>query len=300
MHPDGKTLYFSSDGHYGLGSLDVFKTVRLSDTSWTQWSEPVNLGKEINTAGYDVAYKISTDGKYAFFSSDREGGKGGYDIYYTKLPPEAQPNRNVVTVKGKVTDENMNPLDAKLLWYDLFGSKNAGSLTSNPETGEYIIALPNGTSYSYFAEKTGYYSVSNNVDLSSESEFKELTVDIIMQSVKSLEEKSIVLNNIYFDFDKYDLKPESFVELDRVYKFLSDNAAVNIELSAHTDSKGSDEYNLELSQKRAESVAAYLASKGISPQRLIAKGYGESVPIADNSTEEGMSKNRRVEMKVVK
>ncbi len=300
LHPDGKTLYFSSDGHYGLGSLDVFKTVRLSDSSWTEWSEPVNLGKEVNTAGYDVAYKISTDGKYAYFSSDRAGGKGGYDIYYIKLPPEAQPNRNVVTVKGKVTDENMKPLDAKLLWYDLFASKNAGALTSNPETGEYIIALPNGASYSYFAEKTGYYSVSNSVDLSSESDFKELTVDIILQSVRSLEEKSVVLNNIYFDFDKFDLKPESYIELERVVKFLNDNPSVNIEISAHTDSKGSDDYNLQLSQNRAESVVAYLASQGISPQRLIARGYGESVPIADNSTEEGMQKNRRVEMKVVR
>lgn len=300
LHPDGKTLYFSSDGHYGLGSLDVFKSVRLSDTSWTEWSEPVNLGREINTAGYDVAYKISTDGRYAFFSSDRAGGKGGYDIYYSKLPPEAKPNRNVVTIKGRVTDENLKPLDAKLLWYDLFGSKNAGSLTSNPETGEYIIALPNGTSYSYYAEKTGYYSVSNNVDLSTESDFKELTVDIVMQSIQSLEEKSIVLNNIYFDFDKFELKPESYIELDRVVKFLSDNPSVNIEVSAHTDSKGSDDYNFQLSQKRAESVVAYLSSKGIQPQRLIAKGYGESVLIADNSTEEGMQKNRRVEMKVMK
>ncbi|MBZ0202919.1 MAG: OmpA family protein [Ignavibacteria bacterium] len=300
LHPDGKTFYFSSDGHYGLGSLDVFKAVRLSDTSWTLWSEPVNLGKEINTGGYDVAYKITTDGKYAYFSSDREGGKGGYDIYSIKLPPEAQPEKNVVTIKGKVSDENGNPLDAKLLWYRLPSEESAGELTSEPETGEYVIVLPNGLSYSYYAEKTGYYSVSNSIDLSAESEFKELTVDIVMQSVKSLEEISITLNNIYFEFDKYALMQGSFVELERVVKFLSDNPGVKIEISAHTDSKGSDEYNLELSQKRSESVVSYLISKGILPERLSAKGYGEAVPVADNSTEEGMAKNRRVEMRILK
>lgn len=299
LHPDGKTLYFSSDGHYGLGSLDVFKTVRLNDTSWSEWSEPVNLGKEINTSGYDVAYKISTDGKYAYFSSDREGGKGGYDIYRVTLPKEAMPENNVLTVKGKVTDENLKPLDAKLLWYNLGANTNAGELTSDPESGSYIIILPNGTNYSYFAERTGFYSVSNNIDLSGQNEFRELTVDIVMQSVQSLQNTSIVLNNIYFDFDKSDLQQDSFVELDRVVKFLNDNPDVKIEISAHTDSKGSDDYNLSLSQKRAESVVAFLAGAGIDPARLIAKGYGESVPIGDNNTEEGMAKNRRVEMKVL-
>lgn len=299
LHPDGKTLYFSSDGHYGLGSLDVFKTVRLSDTSWQVWSKPVNLGKEINTPGYDVAYKISTDGKFAYFSSDREGGKGGYDIYRVSLPKEAMPEKNVLTIKGRVTDENSKPLDTRLLWYDLGSNTNAGELTSDPETGNYIITLPNGASYSYFAERQGYYSLSNNIDLTGQNEFGELTVDIVMQSVVSLLNTSIVLNNIYFDFDRSDLQPGSSIELDRVVKFLNDNPTVKIEISAHTDSKGSDDYNLSLSQKRAESVVAFLAGAGIDPARLIAKGYGETVPVADNSTEEGSAKNRRVEMKVL-
>lgn len=300
LHPDGKTLYFSSDGHYGIGSLDVFKCLRLSDTSWTDWSEPVNLGKEVNTSGYDVAYKVTTDGENAFFSSDREGGKGSYDIYSIKLPPEAKPEKNVITITGKVTDEKGNPLEADLKWYDLSANKNIGELKSNPQTGEYIITIPNGLLYSYYAEKSGYYSVSNTVDLASENTYKELVVDIVMQSIVSLEEKSVKLNNIYFDFDKFDLKQESFIELDRVYKFLNDNPNVRVEISAHTDAVGSDEYNQELSQRRAESVVSYLISKGINGERLIAKGYGESIPVADNNTEEGKAANRRVEMKIVK
>ena len=302
IHPDGKTLYFSSDGHYGLGGLDVFKTVRLNDSSWTDWSEPVNLGKEINTSVNDIAYKISTDGKLAYFTSDRAGGKGGYDIYSITLPEEAKPEKNVFTVSGRVTDENNNPLDAGISWFNLSLNKITGSLKSNPETGEYTITLTVGSSYSYYAEKQGYYSVSNDIDLREEKSFGKMTVNIKMVSVKSLQESesAIKLNNIYFDFDSYELKPESYSELDRVYKFLNDNPEIKVEISAHTDAVGSDEYNLELSQRRAESVVNYLIAKGINPDRLIAKGYGETNPVADNETEEGRALNRRVEMKIVK
>jgi outer membrane protein OmpA-like peptidoglycan-associated protein len=300
LHPDGKTLYFSSDGFYGLGGLDVFKSVRLSDTSWTDWSEPVNLGKDINTSGFDIAYKITTDGNLAYFSSNRPGGKGGYDIYSITLPEEAKPQKNVVTIRGKVTDENNIPLDAQLKWSDIVTNKNMGELRSNPDNGEYMIILPVGSKYSYYAEKTGYYSVSNSIDLTDEKNYNVMEVNIQLVSIKSLEEKSIKLNNIYFDFDKYDLKPESYTELNRVYNFLSDNPDVNIEISAYTDSRGSDEYNLELSQRRAQSVVDYLITKGISADRLLAKGYGKENPVADNETEEGRALNRRVEMKVLK
>lgn len=299
LHPDGKTLYFSSDGHYGLGSLDVFRSVRLSDTSWTDWSEPVNLGKEINTTGFDVAYKITTDGKLAYFSSNRAEGFGGYDIYSVNLPPEVKPEKNVITIRGNVTDENNKPLEATIKWYELQINKNIGILNSDPETGEYIITLPVGKLYSYFAEKEGYYSVSNSVDLVNETLHKEMRLDIQLNSIPSLKDISIKLNNIYFDFDRYELKPESFTEMQRVYKFLTDNPSVKIEISAHTDSQGSDDYNLTLSQKRAQSVVDYLIGLGIDSQRLVAKGYGEMKPVADNQTEEGRAMNRRVEMMVI-
>jgi outer membrane protein OmpA-like peptidoglycan-associated protein len=302
LHPDGKTLYFSSDGHYGLGGLDVFKSVRLSDTSWTEWSEPVNLGKDINTSSMDIAYKITTDGVLAYFSSDRPGGKGGYDIYSITLPPEAKPSLNVMTIKGKVTDENDMPLEADLKWFDLKNNLNVGNLKSDPLKGDYLIVLPAGTDYSYFAEKQGYYSVSNEIDVQVDSLYKELIVDIKLMSVKYMagRDSPIVLNNIFFDFNKFELKPESYVELDRVEKFLQDNANLKVEISAYTDSIGSDTYNLTLSQKRAESVVNYLVSKGIPESRLIARGYGRAKSVASNETEVGRAMNRRVEMKIIK
>lgn len=198
--------------------------------------------------------------------------KGGYDIYRVTLPKEAMPEKNVLTIKGRVTDEKGNPIDAKLLWYDLNANTNAGTLTSDPETGNYIITLPNGSNYSYFAERTGYYSLSNSIDLSGQNDFSELTVDIVLQSIQSLQNTSIVLNNIYFDFDRSELQPGSFVELTRVVKFLNDNPGVKIEISAHTDSKGSDDYNLSLSQKRAESVVTYLVNAGIDPLKAYRNG----------------------------
>lgn len=300
LHPDGKTLYFSSDGYYGLGELDVYKSIRLSDTSWTEWSKPENLGKDINTSGMDIAYKINTKGDLAYFSSDNPNGKGGYDLYSITLPPEARPQRNVVTIKGKITDENNIPLDAYIKWDNLSENTNAGLLKSDPASGDYMIVLPVGKLYSYFADKQGYYSVSNEVDLSEKTDYVEMNVDIKLVSVKSLEETAIKLNNIYFDFDKYELKPESFSEIERIYKFLTDNPGINVEISAYTDAIGSDEYNLNLSQMRAQSVVNFLVNKGINADRMIAKGYGKSHPVANNDTEEGRALNRRVEMKIIK
>lgn len=297
LHPDGKTMYFSSDGYYGLGGLDVYKIQKRNDSSWTEWSEPVNLGKEINTSGNDIAYKITTDGTLAYFASDKTGN---YDIYSVTLPESMRPMR-VITIKGVVTDENDKPLDAELKWFDLRVNRNVGIFHSDFETGEYMLVLPIGNIYGWFAEKFGYYSVSNEIDLSGETIESVQTVNIKMISVKKfLTETPIVLNNIYFDFDKYELKPESFTELERVAKFLNDNPVISIEISAHTDSQGSDEYNLQLSQKRAQSVVNHLISNGIKPERLKAMGYGETMQVATNETEEGRAQNRRVEMKVLK
>lgn len=302
LHPDGKTLYFSSDGHTGLGKADVFKSVRLSDTSWTMWSDPVNLGKEINTAEEDWGYKITTDGKTAYFSTISNEGFGEEDIYYIDLPVKAKPQSNVFAVQGKVVDENGKPVDATIKWEDVKEAKEIGEAKTDPETGEYYMALPVGKYYAYYAEVKGYYSTINYLDLTDSNSYKEVKIDVNLTSVESLENsgKAIKIENIFFDSGKFELREDSFAALDFLFKFLSINPEIIVEINAHTDNIGSDPYNLKLSENRAGSVVDYLVKKGIDKTRLFPQGFGKTMPVATNDTEEGRAMNRRVEFRLRK
>jgi outer membrane protein OmpA-like peptidoglycan-associated protein len=300
LHPDGKTLYFSSDGHPGLGKSDVFKVVRLSDTSWTEWSEPVNLGKEINTPQEDWGYKISTDGKRAYFSTTHDMGFGEEDIYFVELPEEVQPVSDVVTVNGKVLDENGNPVEATIKWEDVELKKEVGSAKTDPETGEYFIALPTGRYYAYYADVKGFYSVVNYLDLTAAKAFEQISTNMSVISIEELKKsgKAIKIENIFFDSGKYELKEESHEALNLLFRFMHANPELLVEINAHTDDIGSDQFNQHLSDERANSVVQYLVSIGIEAKRLIPKGFGETTPVAPNDTEEGRALNRRVEFRL--
>lgn len=298
LHPDGRTLYFSSDGHPGLGRLDVFKAVRLREDSWTEWSEPINLGKEINTILDDWGYKVSLHGDSAFFAGHwRMDGYGGWDLYSVSLPSFAKPQK-VATILGKITDPDGKPISASIKFEDLKIQKTVGSVNSDPNDGSYIIVLPLGKNYGYFIDKEGYFPASHNIDVSNFSNDTTILYDIVLYPIDYLVEKQkkVRLNNIFFDFDKYNLKPESFPELDRVVVLLMKNPSYVIHIEGHTDSIGTDEYNLQLSRLRAESVRNYLVDKGIKPERIAIFGYGSSKPIASNENEEGRALNRRVEV----
>lgn len=303
LHPDGKTLYFSSDGHYSLGKSDVYKTVRLSDSSWTDWSEPVNLGKEINTAEEDWGYKITTDGKRAYFSTvSTIGGFGQEDIYYADLPQNAKPDKDVITVNGKILDEKGKPVDATIRWSDVDQLKEVGVAKTDPNTGEYFIALPVGRYYAYYADVRGYFSPVEYLDLTEAKAYKELKNDVNIVSIDELKNsgKSIRLDNIFFDFDKYELKEKSYEALNTLLRFMKDNSEILVEINAYTDNIGSDKYNKTLSENRANSVVNYLTQKGVSNNRLFPTGYGKEDPVATNSTEEGRALNRRVEFRLKK
>jgi len=302
LHPDGKTLYFSSDGWPGIGKSDVFKSVRLNDSSWTEWSEPVNLGKEINTAEEDWGYKITTDGRRAYFSTISPEGFGEEDIYYVDLPVSAKPQSNVVAVQGKVVDENGKPVDAIIKWEDVNLLKEVGEAKTDPETGEYYIALPVGKYYAYFAEVKGYYSTINYLDLTDSSGYKEVKTDVNLSSIESLEKsgKAIKIENIFFDSGKFDLREESYAALDLLYRFMKVNPEIYVEINAHTDNIGRDDYNQKLSENRAGSVVDYLVNKGIDRSRLLPQGFGKTMPVASNGTEEGRALNRRVEFRLRK
>ena len=293
---DGKTLYFSSDGHPGLGGLDVFRSVSKGD-SWTEWSEPENLGKGINTPEGDWGYKIPASGDVAYYGiSGRPDGYGGEDVYVIELPKKVQPAA-VTAIKGTIKDRKGNPLAAKVRWENLETGEKAGEAQSNPVTGEYYIALPAGKNYGYYAEKRGYYPASQNIDLRGKEKYAEYTVDVILTTG---EVEPIVLQNVFFDFNKADLKPESYPELNRLVDFLQQNPGKRVEIAGHTDDVGTDAYNQNLSERRAKAVVEYLVSKGISKMKLDAKGYGKRVPVDTTATEEGRAKNRRVEFKFVK
>jgi outer membrane protein OmpA-like peptidoglycan-associated protein len=305
LHPDGKTLYFSSNGHPGLGGLDVYKATRLRADSWTEWSEPVNLGKEINTPYNDWGYQFDAHGDKAYFAvGNRPGGFGGSDIYTVTLPGQFQPG-GVVSVSGKVTDPTGNFLAADLRWNDLIVGKEVGRATSDPQNGEYIIHLPSGGKYAYYAEKPGFMGQSENLDLTDELGYREFVMDIVLYPIPNPADElprlvaEIRMNNVFFDFDKSSLRNESKLELDRWVKMLNDNPSVSLEIDGHTDSIGTEIYNMGLSEHRVKAVAKYIIDQGIAARRLMTRGFGEKKPVASNKTAAGRQTNRRVDVRII-
>lgn len=300
LHPDGRTLYFSSNGHYGLGRLDVFKSVRLSDTSWTEWSEPVNLGKEINTSQDDWGYVVDLEGKAAYFAKENDiNSYGDWDIYSITLPESAKP-QSVVVIKGRVTDSLGRAIACNIVWEDLSTGKQVGHLKSDPRDGYYFISLPPGKNYGYYASTPGFYPSSKNIDIREIKQNKEITENIVLVSIQDMKDKGsrVRINNIFFDTDKYVLKDESIPELNRLLAFVERIPQFRIIIEGHTDNTGTYSHNLKLSQDRASAVAEFLTSKGVSHDRIISEGYGSSKPAAPNTGNENKALNRRVEIRL--
>lgn len=293
---DGKTLYFASLGHGGYGGEDLYTSARLDDT-WKNWSAPVNLGPGINTPGKDYYYIIPAKADYSYLVSS-DNSLGQRDIFRLKIEAKMKP-KPVVLVYGKVRNaRTKDPIEAKVLYELLPEGKEAGMANSSPQSGEYKITLQSGLKFGFRAEAKGYISVNDYLDLTDIKEYTEIERNLELVPIETGE--IVRLNNIFFDYDKSVLKEESFPELNRVVKFLRENPTVEIEISGHTDARGSDEYNLKLSHDRSRSVVEYLITQGVTTDRLTYRGYGESMPVATNDTEEGMELNRRVEFKIMK
>jgi len=295
---DGVTLYFSSDRPGGLGDNDIWMTKRLDD-SWQKWSDPVNLGAPINTPDWDAFFTLDAGGEYAYMSTHLNT-YGSSDIVRIKLMEKEKPNP-VVMVSGNVYNKKTGkPLSAALVYETLPDGTIAGNGISNPEDGSFKMVLPYDKNYSIRATADKFFAISENLNLDSlvKAGYKEIHKDLYLVPIEI--GQVVRLNNVFFDFDKWDLRPESYVELDRVVKLLAENPAIEIEMSAHTDSRGSDDYNYRLSDNRARSVMEYILSKGIAPNRIQSKGYGETKPVAPNDTDENRQLNRRVEFKILK
>jgi outer membrane protein OmpA-like peptidoglycan-associated protein len=323
IHPDGRTLYFSSQGHNSMGGYDIFKTTLENGI----WSEPVNLGYPINTPDNDVFFSMSASGVHGYYSSVKPDGYGGQDIYLitflgaekplinntednllacltqpvseTVIEKSVDIKENQITIiKGKVLDDiSLQPIGATIEITDNAKNEVVAEFESNSATGKYLLSLPSGKNYGITVKSAGYLFHSENLNIPPATIYQEIEKDI---KLKKMEVGStIVLNNIFFDFNKSTLRDESFPELERLLKLMNDFPTLKIEISGHTDNRGTAAYNKPLSENRAKSVVDYLVGKGINKDRLTFMGYGFDKPVASNDNDEGRQLNRRTEFKII-
>ncbi|MGV3507837.1 MAG: OmpA family protein [Sphingobacteriaceae bacterium] len=297
IHHDDQTLYFASNGWPGLGNKDLY--ISKKDNSGN-FGKPLNLGYPINTAGEESGLSVSSDGRKAFFASNMKGGFGGMDIYSFDLPPALRPN--IVTyVKGKVFDaKTKEPLDANIRITALKTNAITFEDVSEFETGEFLATMPaTGKTFGLSVSKKGYLLYSENFSF-EKPDAANKPYNLLIPLHKIEVGGMVVLKNIFFETNKFDLLPESKTELQQLISFLNSNPSVSIEISGHTDDVGEDKANQLLSENRANTVYKYLIANKIAATRLTFKGYGESKPVASNATEEGRQQNRRTEFKIIK
>ncbi|MBT6439736.1 MAG: OmpA family protein, partial [Flavobacteriales bacterium] len=324
IHPSGEIMYFSSQGHNSMGGTDIFVSYK---DELKQWGDPINLGYPINTPYDDQFFAATANGKYAYISSNREGGSGGTDIYKVTfwgqekqvivdsedyllasiakpikdktIAKEVKVDQKSLTVfKGKVVDAiTGKTIEASLEIVDNANGKTISTFKSNSVTGKFLLSLPAGTNYGISVKKTNYLFHSENFNLPSDGAFNMIDKTIELKNIEI--GSKIALRNVFFATGSSTVTDESYPELDRLVKLLNDVPRLKIEISGHTDNQGSDKLNTKLSQERAEAVMTYVANKGISGGRMTAKGYGPSQPVANNNTSTGRQENRRTELEII-
>ncbi len=305
IHPDGKTLYFASRGHVGMGGSDLFVSRMDKDGNW---SKPENLGYPINTKYDENSLMVSPDGEIAFFASDREGGFGGLDIYYFQMPEHLRPTKTLY-FEGLVYDiKTRQPVAGKFQLIDLATGKEVIYSEADKLTGEFMVSLPVNKEYALNVSYPGYAFFSQNFNMTNPEGLEAIHMDVPMVPLKD-GGQSIILANVFFDLNKSTLRKTSFIELDKLVSFLNENKEVKIEIGGHTDSRGDAQKNITLSNNRAKSVYEYAVSKGIDKTRLSFKGYGSTQPVHSDEEiakmttkkekEAAHQANRRTEYKVV-
>ncbi len=293
IHADNQSLYFTSSGHIGYGGDDIYVSKKDAKGKWTT---PVNLGYPINTIENEGSLIVASDGRTAYYASDRADSRGKLDIYTFQLPIDVRPARTL-WIKGKVFDKKTKRgLPSTVELTDL-QTKQISSKVQTDETGNYFITLPVGKDYAFNVNRRGYLFFSENFPLSRSQPDSTYNIDIALQPIEA--NATVILKNIFFDVNKYDLKNESQVELDDVVALLKENPSLKIEISGYTDNIGKPTDNQKLSENRAKSVVSYITGNGINAARLQFKGFGDTKPVADNKTEEGRATNRRTELRVV-
>lgn len=324
IHPDGKAMYFSSQGHNTLGGYDIFVSY-VDDLG--HWGDPVNLGYPINTPYDDLFYSATASGRYAYIASNRAGGMGGLDIYKvtycgadkpmstdvqdqliasiakpvsdnTIAEPILVEEKSLTVFKGKVLDAiTKKPIKAAIEIILNETGKVYTSFFSNSATGKFLLSLPAGNNYGISVSADGYLFHSENFDLPKGDGFNNVTKDVELKNIKV--GSNIALRNVFFNTGKWEVKDDSFAELARLVLLLNDVPSLKIEISGHTDNIGAESFNELLSQRRADAVVNYLVEKGVNKNRLSAKGYGQSNPVDSNDTAEGRASNRRTEFEII-
>ena len=324
IHPDGKTMYFSSKGHNTLGGYDIFVSY-VDDLG--HWGKPINLGYPINTPYDDLFYSATASGRYAFIASNRAGGKGGLDIYKVTYWGADKPmtadfeDQLMASIASPISDNSVaEPITVEEKSLTVFKGKILDAITkssiaadieitinstgevyttlkSNSSTGKFLLSLPAGKNYGISVAAEGYLFHSENFDLPKGDGFNLVNKDIELKNIKV--GSNITLRNVFFNSGKWDVKSDSYAELDRLVALLSDIPSLKIEISGHTDNVGSVSFNELLSQRRADAVVNYLVGQGLDKKRLSAKGYGQSKPVYSNNTAEGRALNRRTEFEII-
>ncbi len=294
LHADGKTLYFSTDGNGGFGDLELFKSVRLDDT-WTNWSEPIHLGKFVNSPLSDLGFQITATADKGFLTLESSNNSSKI-VMLSPLPKRAAPEENINILKGVVLDEYETPIQADIEWVDLSDPDLIGKLSSKPNSGEYYFSIPIGREYLVYPKKKNYIITSSVPIFKKDKVTVEKSLDFKLVSIPFALSSGIeyILNSIFFDNETNELSQKSNIELDRLSQLLIENPDIKIEIICHYSSVKPESFNLEVSNKRLTKIINYLQSKNISSSRIKGKGVGSTKPIVPNINEENRIKNRRI------
>ncbi len=290
---DDQTIYFNSNGHPGMGGVDLYISRKVNG----RWAKPENLGFPINSMKDETCLVIASNGVDAYIARDGIDSRGGLDIYKFELYEKVRPQKTAY-VKGVVYDATTRKkITAKIELIDLATGKIVVEAFSNKITGDFLVCLQANKNYALNIDQKDYLFYSENFAIKTESALKPLQIDVPLQQLT--DGAKIVLKNIFFDSDKFELKEESKVELKKLIQFLTTNSSVKIEIGGHTDNSGDASKNTTLSTNRAKAVLSYLVANGVKAERLTSKGYAATQPLADNQTPEGKAQNRRTEIKLI-
>ncbi len=293
IHPDNQTLYFNSNGLPGYGMADLFVTRKGVDNKWTT---PLNLGYPINTIDDEGSLIVASDGYTSYYASDRKNKNSGLDIYSFILPKELSAKKTL-WINGNVFDAKSKLGLPSMATLTCLGNANFSTQIQTDEDGNFLITLPIGYEYSLNINRKGYLFYSDHFSLPENTTDSFFKLNVPLQPIEA--GASIVLKNIFFGNNETKLQPESEAELNKIVSLLNENPNMKVQISGHTDNVGKKEANQLLSLNRAKSVVNYLVGKGITINRLLPKGFGDTKPVASNDTDEGKSLNRRTEINVV-